>query len=225
MHSLRLALALAVSALGLTPALAETQHDEQIWVNATIFGGIKDRLIYFAEAQPRFGSGVSRLEMLLLRPAIGWKASQSVSLYQGYGRVISPIEGGRDRKENRSFQQISWTIATSARHDLSSRTRLEQRWRNDGDDMGLRLREMVRYEVATGHKGLALVGSAEAFIALNDTDWGVRSGFDQLRSFGGVEIAVKGRSTIEIGYMNQLINDPGGRRRMNHIGALNIFIR
>ena len=222
---MRALLAFALALLPVAPALAETRHDEQIWVNATIFGTIKDRLIFFAEAQPRFGSGVSRLEMLLLRPAIGWKASSTVSLYQGYGRVISPIEGGRDRKENRLFQQISWTIDTSERHDLSSRTRLEQRWRNDGDDMALRLREMIRYEVATGRKGLALVGSAEGFFALNDTDWGVRSGFDQLRSFAGVEIAVKGRSTIELGYMNQIINDPGGRRRMNHIGALNIFIR
>ncbi len=67
--------------------------------------------------------------------------------------------------------------------------------------------------------------SSELFWALNDTDWGARSGFDQVRSFGGVEVPVGGKSTLELGYLNQTINDPGGQRRMNHGVSIAAFIR
>jgi len=221
-----LAMFLALAAIGGSGAVrAETRHDEQAWVNLTAMGSIKDELIYFAEVQPRFGDGVSRLDQLLLRPAIGVKLSSSLSLYQGYARVITPRDGARDIREHRSFQQASWTIAKPWGGELSSRTRFEQRWRNDGDDMGLRLREMVRLEIPVARSGLAALGYTELFVALDDTDWGARSGFDQLRSFIGAEIPLAGRSTIELGYLNQTIDQPAGRRRMNHVLSLSLFFR
>ena len=33
----------------------------------------------------------------------------------------------------------------------------------------------------------------EGFVALNDTDWGARGGFDQLRTFVGAELPLPGR--------------------------------
>jgi hypothetical protein len=91
--------------------------------------------------------------------------------------------------------------------------------------MGLRLREMVRLEIPVARNGLAVLGYAELFLALNDTDWGARSGFDQLRSFVGAEIPLAGKSTIELGYLNQTIDQPAGRRRMNHALSLSLFFR
>ncbi|HEX8485056.1 MAG TPA: DUF2490 domain-containing protein [Sphingomonas sp.] len=215
-----------VTASVAAPVTAQTSEDHQVWVNATLFGSISDKVVYFLEAQPRFGSEASRLEALLLRPAIGWKLSKRVTVHQGYVHVILPIEGGRDRNEERSFQQLLWTRPIGARFEVQARSRFEQRWRSDGDQMGLRLRQMIRGEMAVARPGgVALIGSVEGFAALNDTDWGVRSGFDQVRSFAGVEIPVGGRSTVEAGYMNQVVNQPGARTRVNHIAALNIFIR
>jgi hypothetical protein len=207
------------------PARAETVHDEQAWVNLTAMGSIKGKLIYFAEVQPRFGDGVSRLDHILLRPAIGVKLSPTVSLYQGYAHVITAREGARDLREHRSFQQLSWVMGKPWGGELSSRSRFEQRWRNDGDDAGFRLREMLRLEIPVAGNGLAALGYAEAFIALNDTDWGARSGFDQLRSFIGAEIPLAGKSTIELGYLNQTINQAGGRKRMNHALSFTLFFR
>ena len=224
--TMRLPLLLAVGALA-SPAVARTDHDGQGWINVTVQGPVKDRLIYFAEVQPRFGGDLSRLDTLLLRPAIGWQVSKRVAIYQGYARVISPVAGGRDRAEHRPFQQVTWTLPLTSRAEFQSRTRLEQRWRNDGSEMGLRLREFVRGEVAfspTG-KGVRALVSAEAFVALKDTDWGNRAGFDQLRTFGGVEVPLKGRTTAEIGYLNQFINQPGQAWRMNHAAVVNVFVR
>jgi hypothetical protein len=208
------------------PAAAETVQDEQVWVNATLMQTTRSGFAYFIEVQPRFGDGAGRLSQLLLRPAIGWRLSGKVTVYGGYAHVVSPVENGTDRNEERLFGQLSWTVGEVAGGTLSSRSRIEHRRLSDGNDTGWRLREMLRYvrPLRSAEKMRALV-SLEGFAALNDTDWGAKAGFDQLRSFAGVEVPIGGKSTLELGYLNQAINDPGRRLRMNHVASLAIFIR
>jgi len=224
-----LSAAALAAALLCCPAIAsaQTRHDEQLWVNLTSMGTLSGDLVYFAELQPRMGDGVSRLDQLLLRGALGVKLDKAVTLYQGYAHVVVPVAGRRDINEERSFQQVSWTIHASPGGELSSRTRFEQRWRSDGGGVGLRLREMLRYEtpLKPGTKGPNALVYSEVFVALNDTRWGARSGFDQMRNFIGLEIPVGGASTVEAGYLNQLIDHPAGRSRMNHVAALSLFFR
>lgn len=208
-------------------AKARTSQDEQVWINLTAMGSIKGDLIYFAEIQPRIGDGVSRIDQSIFRGALGWKLSPTVSLYQGYAHVVVPIEGGKDVNEERSFQQLSWTLGKPWGGELSSRTRLEQRWRSDGDDMGWRLREMLRYEkpLKADSDAINALIYTEGFLAMNDTDWGARGGFDQLRSFIGAELGLPGKSTIEVGYLNQVINQRAGNMRVNHAASLTLFFR
>ena len=226
MRRLILSLSALASCLG-APAHAETSQDEQFWLNLTSIGSIKDDLVYFAEIQPRIGDGISRIDQALFRGAIGWKFSPSVTLYQGFAHIVVPVESGKDVNEERSFQQINWTLGKPWAGKLSSRTRLEQRWRSDGDDMGWRLREMLRYEkpLNPGSDALNALVYAEGFVALNDTDWGVRGGFDQLRSFIGAEVGLPGASTLEVGYLNQVINERGGDTRVNHVASVTLFFR
>ena len=224
----RIALSLlALLALSAAPTRAATSEDEQFWLNLTSMGSIKGDLVYFAEIQPRVGDGVSRIDQALFRGALGWKLSPSVTLYQGFAHVVVPVDGGQDVNEERGFQQLNWTMGKPWGGELSSRTRLEQRWRSDGDDMGWRLREMLRYEkpLRTGSDALNALVYAEGFVALNDTDWGARGGFDQLRSFIGAELGLPGASTLEVGYLNQLINQRGGDTRVNHVAAITLFFR
>lgn len=217
---------LACTAVVASPAFAETAHDEQAWVNLTAIGSVSGDLVYFAEVQPRFGNG-ARLDQLLLRGAVGSKLSPSVTLYQGYAHVVSAIEGGRDLNEERSFQQLSIALGKPLGGELSSRTRLEQRWRSNGSGMGWRLREMLRYEhpLKAGSDAVNGLVWTEVFVALNDTDWGARSGFDQLRTFVGAEVGLPGASTVELGYLNQTINQPAGRTRMNHAASVTLWYR
>ncbi|EIZ80184.1 hypothetical protein WSK_1217 [Novosphingobium sp. Rr 2-17] len=211
------------------PALAhaETEHDEQVWVNLTAMGPVSGDLVYFAELQPRAGDGSSRLDQMILRGAVGWKLSPKVTVYQGYAHVIVPTEGGKDVNEERSFQQVTWNISKPWGGELSSRTRLEQRWRSNGDDTGWRLREMLRYEkpLKPGSDAVNALVSTEVFLAINETDWGARDGFDQIRTFVGAEIGLPGKSTIEAGYLNQAIDQTRGRTRMNHVASLSLFFR
>lgn len=226
MRRLILSLSALASCVG-APAHAETSQDEQFWLNLTSMGSIKDDLVYFAEIQPRIGDGISRIDQALFRGAIGWKFSPSVTLYQGFAHIVVPVEGGKDVNEERSFQQINWTLGKPWAGELSTRTRLEQRWRSDGDDMGWRLREMLRYEkpLNPGSDALNALVYAEGFVALNDTDWGVRGGFDQLRSFIGAEVGLPGASTLEVGYLNQVINQSRGDTRVNHVASVTLFFR
>ncbi|MFT4057803.1 MAG: DUF2490 domain-containing protein [Novosphingobium sp.] len=221
-------LALATAALLTAPlAHAETTQDEQAWINLTAMGSISGDVVYFAEFQPRMGDGISRLDALLLRGAVGVKLSPSVTLYQGYAHIITPIDGGRDINEERSFQQLNLALGKPFGGELSSRTRLEQRWRSDGRDVGWRLREMIRYEhpLKAGSDAVNALVYAEGFVAFNDTDWGARSGFDQLRSFVGAEVGLPGASTLELGYLNQTIDQTRGRTRMNHVASVTLFYR
>lgn len=208
-------------------AQAETTHDEQGWLNLTAMGPIAGDVVYFAELQPRMGDGISRLDQLLLRGAVGVKLSPSVTLYQGYAHVVTPVDGGRDFNEERSFQQLNVALGKPFGGELSSRTRLEQRWRSNGSDMGWRLREMIRYEhpLKDGSDAVNALVYAEGFVAFNDTDWGARAGFDQLRSFVGAEVGLPGASTLELGYLNQTIDQTLGRTRMNHVASVTLFYR
>ena len=206
-----------------TAALAET--DQSIWANVTIIGST-GKLAYFVEAQPRIGDGASSLQQVLYRGALGTPLSSRTTLYAGFAHVQNVRENAPGSNEERLFGQLSWTIGAVGRGTLSSRTRIEHRRVSAGRDAGWRLRNMVRYvqPVARPQDPRALVW-VEPFVALNDTDWGARKGFDQLRSFGGLEIPLPGKSTLEAGYMNQRTNLTGGRIRSNHIAALTFFIR
>ncbi|TZG28004.1 DUF2490 domain-containing protein [Sphingomonas montanisoli] len=219
-------LLLVLAALS-TPALAATRQEEQVWINFTAMGSLKGDLVYFAEIQPRLNGDAGPIDQLLMRPAIGWKLSPALTIYQGYAHVEVPREGRGDRNEERSFQQLSWSIGTVGKIELSSRTRLEQRFVSDGRDTGWRLRQFVRAETPLGasKSGPAALGWMEGFVALNDTDWGARKGFDQFRTFAGMEIPLAGRSTVEIGYLNQVINQTAGNTRINHVASITLWAR
>lgn len=221
--------ALCVALLG-GRAAAETVQDGQLWFNTTLFGSVGD-VAYFAEIQPRFGNDISHLDQLLLRPAVGWKIDDNLTLYQGYARVLNRSEDSGTAFEDRSFQEVNWKIGEFAGVKLSSRTRFEQRWQSTGRDVGFRLRESLRVAKPLGEAkdSLSVIGSSETFVTLNDTDWGSRAGFDRIRTFIGLEIPIGGqsgdKSTVEIGYLNQTARAPGRGVEVDHILSLNLFIR
>jgi hypothetical protein len=214
--------------MGAGPVAARTTQDPQAWFNINIQGTITGRALYYGEIQPRLFDNAGRLGQLLIRPALGYQLSETVSVWQGYAHIIQPGEvGQKGVHEDRSFQQITWSLGAVAGGKLSSRTRFEQRWRTDGDDMALRVRNLLRYTHPLGANptGPALLVSVEPFVALNDTDWGVRSGFDQLRTNIGVELPLPGKSWVEVGYLNQFVNRPGGNHQANHVGLVTLSIR
>jgi hypothetical protein len=216
-----------VALLTARPAVAQVEHDSGAWLNLTVQGPIGTKLAYFLEAQPRVQEDFSRLDQMLLRGALGYKVTRRLTLYQGYAHVFLPVDGGADRNEERSFQQATWVVPGLSCGEVQSRTRLEQRWRSDADGMQVRVREMIRFEYPLGRgDGIRALTSVEGFAVLNRTGWRRDTGFDQVRTFLGTEIPVGGgASTIEAGYLNQIVDQPGAASRMNHILSLSLFVR
>jgi hypothetical protein len=226
-RSSALCLSLLLAAFPLaSPAHAETRHDEQVWLQAIAQGPVTGDVVYFLEVQSRFGEGVSQLSQMLIRPAIGIRLSDRVTVYQGYANVRTPLANGVETRENRSFQQVNWSLGRPGGIAVSSRTRLEQRWLSNGGDLGWRLRQMVRGAAPIGAEGkVALLAWGEVFVALNDADWGARGGFDRSRGFAGLELPFSGKSTVEVGYLNQFVKLPNGRNQMDHTAAITLMLR
>lgn len=228
MNSLRpTILRLSAIALSLIALPAHAAEDQQFWLQTIAQGPISGDIVYFAEVQSRFGNGMDGLDQMLLRPAIGVKLSDRLTIYQGYAYVRTPQPGGGETREHRGFQQINWSLGKLAGGPLSSRTRMEQRWLSNGDDMAWRLRQMLRLAVPLSGNtgGVSALAYAEGFVALNDTDWGARKGFDRLRSFAGLEVPVAGKSTIELGYLNQYVKNRGRADDVDHVLLLTLQLR
>lgn len=161
----------------------------------------------------------------IVRPGLGVDVGESSTLWAGYGWInTSPILGD-DTNEHRLWQQWTWAKAVDP-YRIAARTRYEQRLLESSDDVGLRLRQFVRGQKELGAcSKYTFVVWDELFIALNDTDWGQRGGFDQNRIFVGFGMKRHhdSRWRVEVGYMNQTVNRLGPNDLSNHVLAVNVF--
>lgn len=90
--------------------------------------------------------------------------------------------------------------------------------------MGWRLRQQLRATAPLSGKTRA-VGWTEAFISMDDTSWGQRSGLDQWRNFVGVSVPMSKAVSIEPGYLNQWVVRRGSADRVNHVASVSLFAR
>ena len=230
MPSVSRALAHGLCAMGLlamampTPAKA-TETDEQIWLAQFSTFSVGNRWLVFTEAQARQTDGVGRLGQIILRPAVGYQVSDTVSVYAGYAWVRTQPEGRAASTEHRAYQQLSLRLVGGpGKVTLASRTRLEQRFIEGRSDMGWRVRNLIRLDVPLG-KGVGAIVSGEPFVNLDTTTWGQRAGFDQMRGFAGIGVPLARGIALEAGYAGQYVNRAGVPDRMNHIGSLSLNIR
>jgi len=216
----------AVIAAGPVPALA-AQEDEQAWAAVVATTALGKDVDATMEGHFRFSDGASRLGVLLLRPSVTAKLGDGWSATAGYAFVRSRPRGARTTNEHRAWQQLGYGIWTPEGGPvaLTGRTRIEQRFRENADGTGWRLRQQARLKVPLGRaRRVGALLWNETFVGLNDTRWGQRSGLDQVRTFAGVSVPVGEGLTLEPGYLNQVVVRPGPNA-VNHIGAVNLFAR
>ena len=208
-----------------TTAYAQTEEDGGIWLGLSLQGNLADTgLNWSAEIQPRWREEGDKLNQLIIRPALFYKFDKKSSVWLGYEKVVNHPAGKPTFDENRIWQQYSYTFDPINTVTLQNRTRLEERRVNGGRETGLRLRQMLKAnKPLEANPNFSFILSDELFLNLNDTDWGVRSGFDQNRLFLGAGYVFNPTVKLEAGYLNQYVN--GARiDRMNHIlsSSLNI---
>ncbi len=207
----------ALCAMFTHAAAAATEDDNRLWFNLNAQGPLPAANFgWYMELQPRWRDDAQEFDQMLIRPALFYKLTERGSLWFGYANVNTRRASGGSTEEHRLWQQFTYNLKLPT-VSLQSRTRLEQRDLETGDDLGHRVRQLVRVTrpLAKTPK-LSFVAWNELFINLNDTDWGARSGFDQNRLFLGMGYNFSAKVRAETGYLNQYVHTATVERQ-NHV--------
>jgi hypothetical protein len=226
-----------VATLATTSPAAAVEEDFRIWENVTTIaklGSIDPSLEkwrLWLESQGRFRNDGATADQALGRVGVGYALSDKASVWLGYAHVATFPQDARTQHENRIWQQVLLTDKATF-GDLTSRTRLEQRFIQNVNPVEWRLRQFVRFSHPLWENSpLSIVLWDEVFVRLNSTTPSARFGFDQNRGFAGLGYTFSEKARVEIGYMNQLIQSRVVSRReqkfdhrINHILSVSMFL-
>lgn len=212
-HVARLA-ALAPLLLIAAPARAQ-REDGQMWFQVNTNVPVADGVRVTLEQIARFSDRQDGLYQTEFGGLLGVKAADNVELGFGY-RWVGAHNGNTAANENRLRQQVVATFGP-----FTTRLRVDERFHPRGDEIGFRIRPLVRYNHRLGGKGVALFVSHESFFLPNATLWGQRRGYERMRNIVGVAVPVARGIAADVGYLNQYRPGRGGARdQMDH--ALNL---
>lgn len=207
-------------------ALPARASDTEYWNALAISGPAREnsRLLLWFDGHARIADGADELSTGIVRPGLGYKANDDLSLWAGYAFVTSRNAAGDLVDEHRTWQQATYPIASAFGGALSGRTRLEQRFRENADETGHRIRQFIRWSAPIDGP-LSLVFWNETFIGFNRTNGGNASGYQQNRGFAGLGYAPASRLRVEAGYLNNHLKVDNAPDRMNHNFSLTMFVR
>ncbi len=185
--------------------------EAQLWYTVTAQGGIGDDVLYYLEAQPRFGKDDARA---VLRSAGGLRLGQDMSLWLGYGWIPLWVWDGDPalrQGESRLYQQYLYTPTLGpVRGTL--RARLEQRFLPGTTEVSLRARVMLRAARPVAAEGrLSLIVWDEVYYHLNSVERGPGAGFDMNRVFLGAGWKYGDHASVEVGYLNAFTRRPSAK--------------
>jgi hypothetical protein len=196
------------------PAMAQ-QEDEQLWLQANTIVPLDDDTRVTLEKIARFSDRQDGLYTSEIGALIGQRVSKNFELGFGY-RHVAFYNGNTGADENRFRQQVLGNFGR-----LSTRFRIDERFHPDGDEVGIRIRPLVRYNQPVGRKGLAVFVSHESFFIANTTKWGQRRGYERMRNWLGLVLPISPMMSADVAYLNQYRLARGGvRAQMDH--ALNL---
>ncbi|MEM6913831.1 MAG: DUF2490 domain-containing protein [Pseudomonadota bacterium] len=206
-------------------AAQDSESDVQAWNALAVAGPVASDspLLFWFDGHARFRDDASELGVTIVRPALGWRAHANLDLWAGYARVVSRQDLGPNIKEDRAWQQATFPLPDVLGGSLSGRSRLEQRFRNTGDDTGWRFRQFIRWGKRIERTNFSVVVWDEVFVNLHHTDWGQREGFDQNRLFVGGAWHLGDKTRVEAGYLHNLLDTPGPDEQSNHNISLTFF--
>lgn len=212
-------------------AFAETTDDTGLWTAVFAAGDINPhesedaKWRWWFDGQIRLFDDNDGFGQSLVRPGVGYKLTDKLTVWTGYCWIHTNPEPSADFDEHRVWEQVTWSHKFDPT-TLDLRSRLEQRLVETGDDTGMRFRQMVALRRPMGFApNFTCVAWDEFFFHLNDTDWGARDGFDQNRAFLGVGWKPSSEHTwrLEVGYLNQFIDRTAPTDVSNHLLSLNLF--
>lgn len=208
----------------ISPAFAQ-DHDFQQWTLLVAQGPIKDDILVQAEIQPRLTNDASRLGQFQISPAIGYRVSKKATVFVGYMFVHTDPVDRPAFDEHRIYQHVVFPVGKIGDVTVTARTRMEARTVVGAKDLAWRFRQQVRAQMPFEEgKASLLVVWSEAFLNLNNADWGPQDGMDRWRNFVGVSVPLTKGVMFEPGYLNQTVFRRG-EDRLDHIASVTLFYR
>jgi hypothetical protein len=185
-----------------TPALAATS-DSQIWANGSVTAKLSDRWRLQEEGTVRFSDKRNGLYEIESNTLLGYRLSKMVTVWAGYTHNPQYAGGDFTVMEHRAREQVTFDgLAKIGGGKLNGRVRFEQRWRENVDGTGWRVRPYLKYSLPIAGK-TALNLSTEPFFNLNTTSFQRRTGLDRVRNLITVSTPLTKTLTGEAGYLNQ----------------------
>jgi hypothetical protein len=219
------AVVIAVVLGGATAAAQTPPADIEFWPSLSVSAPIRNWWEVRADGLLQVTGNASRISRELARVVVIGKINDRLAVGGGYTWTCVDDREGRQSVEHRAVQEVDLRIAgdTSA-IILSSRTRLEERRREQEPAIAVRLRQQTRLDLPLGNRAIRAVVWNEYFHALNATDWSGRSGPRLMLNFAGLHMPIARKIAIEPGYLNQT-DFVAGRNQLHHVVALFLIMR
>ena len=197
-----MALALAAAAAISAPAHA-ARSDSQIWTNGAVNVKLGNGWRLQEETTARFSDHRNGLYEFESNTLLGYQLNKVVTLWAGYTHNPQYSGGDFTVTEHRAREQATFDgFVKVGAGKLNGRLRLEERWRNNVEGTGWRVRPYLKYSLPIGGK-TALNLSTEPFLNLNTTPFQKQSGLDRVRNLITVSTPLTKSMSGELGYMNQ----------------------
>jgi hypothetical protein len=218
----RVLLGLVLAFCPAAPTLAA--EDGQIWTNEYVSAKLSSRWTLSEEVTERFSDHKHGLYEVEANTLLGYRLNKWVTAWAGYTHNPQYLSGDFVAMEHRAREQI--TIDKFAKIGpgvVTARIRTEQRWRDNADGTGWRLRPFVRYTIPF-HKGgkTGLTFTSEPFFNLNTTAFQTKPGLDRMRNVVAITTPIATHLTGEFGYMNQHIFLDGRPDESDHIAWISL---
>lgn len=212
----KLAALATLIALASAPSAARASEDGfEFWLNPSVSVGLDEDTEIELETAQRFRDGDDgRVDTYFARLWINQDLAENVTLSGAFEQRAN--DGGND--ETRLIQQFSTSHGI-----LRTRLRLEQRFVENADRMGLRLRPRLGVKVPVGEdKRWAVKGDAELFFTLRSNRNGGDEGLTGLRTQIGLSYDVSDRLALSAVYLRQQDINPGRTDQVGHAPLIGI---
>ena len=205
---------------------ARAADDEQLWTTASATVKLADKWRLSQEVTARFSDTRKGLYEIESNTLLGYKVTDTVTLWAGYTHDPQYAGGDFTVLERRAREQITVdNFAKIGRGKLSGRLRMEQRWRENIDGTGWRARPYLKFSMPFREgKKTALVLSSEAFINLNTTSFQKTEGLDRMRNLIAISTPLTKTMTLEAGYLNQHGFVRNGEDTSDHVASLSLSL-
>jgi hypothetical protein len=203
-----------------SPAQAEVTHTFQSWSAAFVQARTSDTPKSFGLWFDAHVRRMSDATTVIMRPGLGWYFDSRVSVWAGYLAQPTLRDAGPNGYEHRPWQQVQLVLGPKE-SAWTLRTRTEQRLMHGDPALGVRLRQLVRWQYKLSEE-TAWVLWDEVFVGMNETPWGQPAGFDQNRFFVGPAWLPKKGVRLEAGYLSAILARPDATTLV-HVLSLNAF--